>query len=113
MRLIGKTAIITGGANGIGLAACERFAEEGANVIMADFDEIAGKEQEALLKSKGFDVTFLQVDVVRPRKCCTISRTNNRTYGKIDILINNAGITRDATLLKWTQQIFNMFLMSI
>ena len=49
MRLSGKTAIITGGANGIGLAACERFAEEGANVIMADFDETAGKEQEAEL----------------------------------------------------------------
>ena len=47
MRLQEKVAIITGGANGIGLAAGERFAEEGAHVIMADFDEIAGKEQEA------------------------------------------------------------------
>ena len=52
MRLAGKTAIITGGANGIGLAACERFAEEGAHVIMADFDETAGKEQEANLQTK-------------------------------------------------------------
>ena len=64
MRLENKVAIITGGANGIGLAACERFAEEGAHVIMADFDEVAGKEQEALFKSKELDVTFLQVDVV-------------------------------------------------
>ena len=64
MRLAGKVAIITGGANGIGLAACERFAEEGANVIMADFDEAAGKEQEAVFKSKGLEVTFTQVDVV-------------------------------------------------
>ena len=59
MRLLGKTAIITGGANGIGLAACERFAEEGAHVMMADFDESAGKEQEAIL-AKGLDVTFLK-----------------------------------------------------
>ena len=47
MRLEGKTAIITGGANGIGLAACERFAEEGALVIMADFDETTGNERDS------------------------------------------------------------------
>ena len=64
MRLDGKTAIITGGANGIGLAACERFAQEGAHVIMADFDETVGIEREAEFTGKGLDVTFVPVDVV-------------------------------------------------
>lgn len=100
MRLQGKVAIITGGANGIGLAACHRFAEEGASVMMADFDETAGKEQVAACKEKGYDVTFCQVNVV---DCDSVARLVEETiarFGKIDVLINNAGITNDATLLK-------------
>ncbi|MCG7344380.1 3-oxoacyl-ACP reductase FabG [Sporosarcina sp. ACRSL] len=100
MRLSGKVAIITGGANGIGLAACERFAEEGASVVMADFDEKTGKEQEAALKEKGHDVTFVQVDVVNRESVASLVEQTLEQYGKIDVLINNAGITKDATLLK-------------
>lgn len=100
MRLAGKTAIITGGANGIGLAACERFAEEGARVLMADFDEVAGKEQEAFFNSKGLDVRFVQVDVVNRESVSRLVEKAVELYDKIDILINNAGITRDATLVK-------------
>lgn len=100
MRLSGKVAIITGGANGIGLAACERFAEEGASIVMADFDEKAGKEQETVLKEKGYDVTFVQVDVVDRESVASLMEQALEQYGKIDVLINNAGITKDATLLK-------------
>lgn len=100
MRLSGKVAIITGGANGIGLAACERFAEEGAYVIMADFDDNAGKEQESVLKEKGYDVTFIQVDVVNRESVASLVEQTLEHHGKIDVLINNAGITKDATLLK-------------
>lgn len=106
MRLENKVAIITGGANGIGLAACERFAEEGAHVIMADFDEVAGKEQEAVLKSKELDVTFLQLDVVDRDSVLKLVEQTIKKYGKIDILINNAGITQDATLLKMEPEQF-------
>ncbi|WP_060209242.1 3-oxoacyl-ACP reductase FabG [Sporosarcina koreensis] len=100
MRLSGKVAIITGGANGIGLAACERFAEEGASIVMADFDEKTGKEQESVLKEKGYDVTFVQVDVVDRESVASLVEQALEQYGKIDVLINNAGITKDATLLK-------------
>jgi 3-oxoacyl-[acyl-carrier protein] reductase len=100
MRLEGKTAIITGGANGIGLAACERFAEEGALVIMADFDETTGRERVADFAGKGLDVTFVQVDVVDPTSVSRLVGKALELHGKIDILINNAGITRDATLIK-------------
>lgn len=100
MRLTGKTAIITGGANGIGLAACERFAEKGANVIMADFDETTGVEREAELANKGLKVTFVQVDVADRNSVKQLTAKTLEHYGKIDILVNNAGITRDATLIK-------------
>ncbi|MER2090688.1 MAG: 3-oxoacyl-ACP reductase FabG [Sporosarcina sp.] len=100
MRLTGKVAIITGGANGIGLAACERFAEEGAHVIMADYDETAGKEQEERFTEKGLNVTFVQVDVVDRTSVEQLVRKVLQHHEKIDVLINNAGITRDATLVK-------------
>jgi len=100
LRLTGKTAIITGGANGIGLAACERFAEEGANVFMADFDAVAGNEQEALLVAKGLSVTFIQVDVTDRSSIEQLVETIIEKQGKIDILINNAGVTKDASLVK-------------
>ena len=100
MRLNEKTAIITGGANGIGLAACERFAQEGAHVIMADFDEAVGREREAELIGKGLDVTFVPVDVVNQTSVSQMVEKTLERFGQIDILINNAGITRDATLVK-------------
>jgi len=100
MRLEGKTALITGGANGIGLAACKRFAEEGAQVIMADFDEVTGKEQIKVLGEQGLDVRFIQLDVVNRKNVRSCVELVIESYGKIDILINNAGITRDATLVK-------------
>lgn len=100
MRLQGKVAIITGGANGIGLAACQRFAEEGASIMMADFDEATGKNQEAACKEKGYDVTFCKVDVTDRDSVAHLVEETIERYGKIDVLINNAGITNDATLLK-------------
>ncbi|MFX3674851.1 MAG: 3-oxoacyl-ACP reductase FabG [Paenisporosarcina sp.] len=100
MRLVNKVAIITGGANGIGLAACKRFAEEGAKVIMADYDEQAGCLQENSLKEQGYDVTFLKVDVADRTSVDLLVKNTLKTYGTIDILINNAGITKDSMFLK-------------
>lgn len=100
MRLKDKVAIITGGANGIGLAACKKFAAEGAKVIMADFDEQSGSIQMNLLRELGYDVTFLKVDVADRTSVDLLVTNTLNTYGSIDILINNAGITRDSMLLK-------------
>jgi len=100
MRLSEKVAIITGGANGIGLAAVRRFASEGAKVIMADFDENAGKEQEDALRGEGLEITYVQVNVADRESVDQMIEQALKTYGSIDILINNAGITRDAMLTK-------------
>ena len=100
MRLKDKVAIITGGANGIGLAACKKFLAEGAKVIMADFDEQSGNVQVNLLRELGHEITFLKVDVTDRGSVDLLIANTLKTYGAIDILINNAGITRDSMLLK-------------
>ena len=100
MRLQDQVAIITGGANGIGYAAVERFTEEGARVVLADYDEVKGAEVAKELKDKGNDVTFLQVDVADRESVQRLIDRSLEIYGGIDILVNNAGITRDAMLAK-------------
>ncbi|OZI12193.1 3-oxoacyl-ACP reductase [Bacillaceae bacterium SAS-127] len=100
MRLKGKVAIITGAANGIGLAAAELFAKQGAKVVIADFDEELGAKRVQELTEKGYDVAFSKVNVVdRDSVDAMVELTIDR-YGHIDILVNNAGITRDGMLWK-------------
>lgn len=106
MRLLNKVAIITGGASGIGLAAVERFLKEGAKVIIADFAEVEGEKQAERLQEKG-DVHFVLTDVSKSADVESLVNQTLELYGKIDILINNAGITDDATLLKMDEEQFD------
>ncbi len=110
MRLQNQVAIITGGANGIGLAACERFAKEGAKIIMADFDDKTGIEQQKILQDKGYDITFIQANVADRKSVDNLVSKAVETYGGVDILVNNAGITRDAMLAKMTSADFQQVL---
>ena len=107
MRLNNKVAIITGAANGIGYAAAERFIEEGAHVIIADFDEVAGLGAE---KKLGSQATFIEVNVADRESVKNLVATVIERVGKIDILVNNAGITRDAMLSKMTEEQFQQVL---
>ena len=107
MRLLNKVAIITGGSNGIGLAAVTRFIEEGAKVVIADLDEAQGKVMEARLIEEGKDVYFVQVDVANRESVQNMVKAVIAKYGKIDILVNNAGITSDAVLTKMTEEQFD------
>lgn len=99
-----KVVIVTGGAQGIGLCAAERFAEEGALVAIWDFNTEKGAAAESLLKEKGHDVRFQQVNVTDMASVKDAVETLFRETGKIDVLVNNAGITRDASLLKMTEE---------
>ncbi|MCP1144330.1 3-oxoacyl-ACP reductase FabG [Lysinibacillus endophyticus] len=110
MRLKDKVAIITGGANGIGKAAAEVFLNEGTKVVIADYDAESGKQVESQFLEQGFDVTFLQVNVADLASVKTMVQQVLSKYSKIDILINNAGITRDAMLVKMTEEDFNRVL---
>ncbi|MRH43648.1 3-oxoacyl-ACP reductase FabG [Aquibacillus halophilus] len=116
-RLEGKVAIITGAANGIGLQAAKTFAIEGAKVIIADFDEAVGRKRQEELSQSGYEVMFIQVDVSNRDSVDQMVDKVIDQHGKVDILINNAGITRDAMLSKMTveqfQQVINVNLTGV
>ena len=103
MRLKNKTALITGGANGIGLATTERFAKEGAKIILWDVSE-KGNDVAERLRNEGYEIIFKKVSVTNLDEVNGAVAEALERFGRIDILINNAGITRDRTLLKMTKQ---------
>ncbi len=100
MRLKDRVAIVTGGSQGIGRAAVERFVAEGATVSVWDVNEEKGKAFAQELTAKGHKVSFEKVNVAKAEECDAAVKSVIGKYGKIDILVNNAGITRDKTLLK-------------
>src|SRR5699024_2146038 len=110
MRLKDKVAIITGGASGIGFAACKRFCEEGAKVILADINEQDGKMREEELNSLGYEARFVQANIANRVDVIRLMETALAYYERIDILINNAGITDDATLKKMKVEQFERVL---
>ncbi|MBE0663344.1 MAG: 3-oxoacyl-ACP reductase FabG [Bacteroidales bacterium] len=99
-----RVAIITGGADGIGKAAAERFANEGATVIIWDLNEEKGVLLAKDLTSKGLKVSFTKVNTAIYHEVEAAGNEAFAKFGKIDILINNAGITRDSTLKKMTPE---------
>ncbi|MDD4544598.1 MAG: beta-ketoacyl-ACP reductase [Bacteroidales bacterium] len=98
-RLENRIAIITGGASGIGAATSRKFALEGAKVIIWDLDQEKGN---ALANEIGGD--FLKVNTANYTEIEAAAKAVNDKYNRIDILINNAGITRDSTLKKMTPE---------
>ena len=103
-KLDNKVAIITGGADGIGKAAVHRFALENANDIIWDMNEEKGTALAEEMVGQGFAVSFTKVNTANFTEVETAAKSAFEKFGKIDILINNAGITRDSTLKKMTPE---------
>ncbi|EMR02114.1 3-oxoacyl-[acyl-carrier-protein] reductase [Cesiribacter andamanensis] len=103
-RLENKIAIITGGASGIGKVTAQRFAQEGATVIIWDLAEERGRETAHELEAQGYPARFMRVNTARYEEVEQAAREVADRWGRIDILINNAGITRDASLKKMTPE---------
>ena len=103
-RLENKVAIITGGAQGIGKAAVQRFAEEGAVVIIWDVNEEKASSTINEFRNISDKISFQKVDVTKLESVTEAAKQIIEKHQKIDILINNAGITRDASFLKMTSE---------
>jgi 3-oxoacyl-[acyl-carrier protein] reductase len=95
-----RVAIITGGANGIGLATAQRFAASGARVAIWDRVKVAGDAAVAALTANGHEAIFVETDVTSRGSVQSAVDATVARFGGIDILVNNAGITRDAQLAK-------------
>ncbi|RJR08928.1 3-oxoacyl-ACP reductase FabG [Candidatus Parcubacteria bacterium] len=105
MRLSEKVAIITGAANGLGLEAARVFLREGAKVALVDYDAVAGEQRVSELQAEG-EAAFYQVDVSNQSQVVEMVQMVKERFGQIDILINNAGITKDNMLLKMSNEDF-------
>jgi 3-oxoacyl-[acyl-carrier protein] reductase len=107
MRLKDKVALITGAGSGIGQATAEKFAREGARLALADlnFEKVARVAEE--IAAAGTDTMALRVDVARLNDMNVAVKHVLEAYGRVDVLVNNAGITRDATLRNMTEERFD------
>ena len=91
-RLEGKVALISGGARGQGAVEARMFAEEGASVVIGDILDDQGRQTEAELQELGYNVTYVHLDVTSESDWEEAVQSAVDTYGKLDVLLNNAGI---------------------
>ncbi len=106
MRLVGKTAIVTGGAHGIGAAICRAFVNEGARVVVADTDDNGASKLVATLSELGSAMN-VQTDVGERLDVHNMVAATLDAYGHIDILVNNAGIASSGGFLDITEDDFD------
>jgi cyclopentanol dehydrogenase len=106
MRLAGKVALISGGARGMGAVEARLFAKEGARVVLGDILETEGKAVQDEIRTTGGEATFVALDVTLEADWERAVSTAERLYGRLDVLVNNAGIgggnrIEDTTLEQW------------
>ena len=99
MRLENKVAIVTGAAKGLGAAMAQLFAQEGAKVIAADMMPLTYEAE---------NVEFYQLNVTDAEACKALTEYAREKFGKIDVLVNNAGITRDGMTRKMTDEMWDL-----
>jgi NAD(P)-dependent dehydrogenase (short-subunit alcohol dehydrogenase family) len=104
MRLDKKVALITGAGAGIGRATALLFAQEGARVVAQDLKADAGRETVDLIARHQGDAVYVGGDVARTADADAMVRTAVQTYGRLDILFNNAGIWRGGTILDVSEE---------
>jgi 2-keto-3-deoxy-L-fuconate dehydrogenase len=103
-RLQNETAIVTGGASGIGKAICHRFAREGAKVALLDIDVDAAEQTVQSIEDEGGTVSFFECDLRDGDRVHETVAAVEETFGALDILINNAGIAHVGTVEETTEE---------
>ncbi len=103
-NLEGKVALVTGGARGIGRAICEKLASEGATVAMVDIMLDVAEKTASEFRANGHEAFAVAANVAKFEDAENAVKAVVEKYGKVDILVNCAGITRDTLMLKMTEQ---------
>src|ERR1700733_14889645 len=108
--LKGKSALVTGSTSGIGLAIARAMAEQGANVTINGFGDAAAieKERSSIEKDFGVKAVYSPADMTKPAEIADMVKTAEKTFGSLDVLVNNAGIQfvspiEDFPIEKWDQ----------
>ncbi len=104
MQLANKVAVVTGAASGIGRASAKLFAREGAAIVLADVNASAGRAVAGEITRAGGKACFEAIDVTRFDDCRRAVERAMNEFGKIDILFNNAGVIRRATVLDLSEE---------
>ncbi len=110
MSLAGKTAIVTGAAQGIGRAIAEALAHAGADVAVADLDPGRSQDTVTAITKMGRRALNIKVNVANWNDAKAMVDQVVKEWGKVDILVNNAGITRDGLLLRMKEEDWNLVL---
>jgi glucose 1-dehydrogenase len=110
LRFAGQVAVVTGGANGIGRACAEAFGAEAAAVVVADIDAEAGPAVARAIEAAGGRATFIKTDVGDAAQAQRLIDRTIATFGRLDVLINNAGIIRTAEFLEISEADFDAVL---
>ena len=108
MRVEGKVALVTGGASGIGAEACRFLAKEGAKVLIGDVAEEGGETVASEIRQAGGEASFIRLNVTQEEDWTRGVETAEERYGKLNVLVNSAGITErmvieNATLESWNR----------
>ena len=106
--LTDKVAIVTGGANGMGEAHCRLLAERGAHVIIGDIDGVAGERLAEDIRSAGSGAQFVYLDVASEESWLALVGDAEARHGRIDVLVNNAGIARITPVAEATVEEFDL-----
>ena len=109
-RLDGKVAAITGGASGIGEATARRFAAEGAAVAIADLDAARGRLVAEEIRAGGARAVFVETRTEREAECARFVRAAHEALGRLDVLVNNAGMRLYQTVVEATEESWDAIL---
>ena len=110
MRFADQVVIVTGGAQGIGRACVEAFAAEGAAVVIADVDAEGGEQAAEAVKAQGGRAAFIQTDVGDAGQAQLLVERTLQAFGRLDVLVNNAGIIKTAEFLEISEADFDAVL---
>ena len=110
MRLKDRVAVVTGGGLGIGRAIAEAFAREGAHVVVADLNDSAAREIIQVIQAKGGDARFVRTDVADAQDAERMVEFAVATYGRLDILVNSAGVYARGDVVSTSLQMWHRLL---